>query len=373
MPATVGAAPTTIVVDGKTFALLDDESKPAAGPKMAKISKMSDLTLDELADALRPILGRDGKRYQAVDPEYDLATAVKNDTVLGNAGSPGNAPGIRPDYLFDPNNPGNPQYVDFRTADSTAWPYSAVVFIQGYNGGKVATCSASYVGAHTAITAAHCVRVPNSTSYGLDEVFTPDAVGVNGSVTTAPYGQFDPPSNPSCYDWWYPSGWDTSNGDWSYDYAVFDFRRCGNPTINSTGWMGTLVNWNSFPSVRHDGFPTYFYNNGTNGTAAATDPNGLPGCRSANSNGYDPFLCGQSGPGDLQNSFIVESDTVSTTPQDSGGPWWVWYNGDARVVGVHRGEESYGDAKCGFNPCYRDMGHLIDTAFWNFLQAHSEL
>lgn len=371
-----------IAVDGKWYVPLTKDYNP---PQIDLTIPAKDLPLDQLAQAISPILGRDGKLYRALDPDYDTAQAIKEGKLLNGGGSMGRRPETL-QYLFNPSSPGNPQVNNYESSIGSSYPYSTVVYIQAWNGGgnqqgSEATCTGTYVGAHTLITAAHCVS-NNGTQWGNDMQFTPAAWGYGGNVSGAPYGQYY-----GCYDWWYPSAWSSScpgtdsygSGCAQYDYAVVDFRRCGNPTINNTGWMGVIVNDSSLPSVELDGYPGFY-------TLSGSPPNNVsgstyPGCGSNNNpNGKFPFECGMSGPGDLNSDgWSIESDTVSGGPGVSGGPWWVNLSGNPYcdgpcVAGTNIGDRAYFDLyKCGFNDCYRNYGHLVDTAAWNFFTSHSEL
>jgi V8-like Glu-specific endopeptidase len=374
-----------IMVNGMVFApvntstVVANQAKAVGDGGANGPEDFSTLTVDELAERFRPMLGRDGKLYQAVTPNYAAANALKSATVLGAGQSPSFNPQAgktsEADYLFNPSNPGNPENTDYRTADGSGWPYSTLVYLQSHANGSntIAQCTGTYVGAHTLITAAHCLRL-NGVSYGQNIVFTPAATGTNGNVTSAPYGSYTNNNNGQCYDWWYPSAWDSSGNSDQYDYAAVDFRRCGNPTINNTGWMGTYVNQNSFPSTHLDGYPaSYNVNNNEPSSPGSTPPCG----RNNNPSGFYPFLCGMSGPANIQpnKSYAVESDTLNSSDGMSGGPWWFWLNGnDPRVQGVTHGWENYFDfTQCGFNNCNRNYAHLIDTAYWNFLTQVTEL
>ncbi len=196
----------------------------------------------------------------------------------------------------------------------------------------------------------------NGVSWGATFNFVPGAFGswntVPPTILSDPFGEY----TSTCYDWWYPSAWD-STGSEQYDYAVFDFRPCGNPTINAAGWMGITVNQNDFGlgagGVELDGYP------------------GPPLDACAEGYAYD---CGQEFSGDVRDSYQVESDGVSSTAGQSGGPWWQEQNNSPQVCGTDIGEESYADpTKCGLDACYRDYGHLIDTPYWNFIQTYTEL
>jgi hypothetical protein len=372
-----------IVVDGKVYVPVTPEWRPPA----MSTTPVKDLPLETLAWNVSGMLGRDGQIYRAFEPDYELAEAIQSGVLMHGGGSPGSAPpGIHPDFLFDPGNPGHPQLSNFSSPDPTSYPYSAVVYQQAYTGanwtGSLANCSAAYVGAHTLVTAAHCVQ-QNGIIFGNWMKFTPAARGTGGTPTSEPYGQYS-----GCYDWWYPgafywqcpgNGDENSNGCAQYDYAVVDFRRCGNPTINAAGWMGVIVNDGSFSSVRIDGFPRPYnvLGNPPDDTESGSTPYNACGT-SNNPSGYYPFGCGMTGNAYI-NGYKIESDSMTVMGGQSGGPWWTQLSGNPYcngpcLTGVTTGDEGYTDVgRCGFSECFRNFGHTMDTAFWNFLASHSEL
>jgi hypothetical protein len=346
-----------------------------------------EMAVEELAKAMSPIVGHAGRRYRAVRPNEDLARATLSGRLLGDVA--GNfAPGLPPsssavhlDYLFNPSNPGVPEpsggNSDFREINVNGYPYSTVVYLQiTYSDGTTGTCTGTYVGGHfdTLLTAAHCLDNNNLGAASI--TFTPAAYGQtgNGTVTSAPFGSFN-----GCYNTAIPSGWGTtcsskneSNACTPFDYAVVDFRPCGNPTIASTGTMGVIFNATSLTNVRVDGFPSWYAALGTPPNPVSTFAfSGSPPC-GLNNNPLQawPAECGESGPAAL-NGPRLESGVLIETPGDSGGPWWVAVNGSIEnpaLIAITTGFDFY---PCGRSTCYRNFGRYIDTSVWNFIVANS--
>jgi len=383
--------PGSLRVDGRLFLPVADDYMPPPAP----LGRLKDLSIDEIAQAMSPILGSQGQRYRAAELNYELAQAIKSDQVLGNlvnGALPGAVPtgdNLAPEaYLFNPSNPGNPQNTDYRTEDGTSYPYSALVYVQGPTG----IASGTYIGPNedTLLTAAHVVRLNGVSNSPLK--FTPGAIGVNGTVTIAPYGQY----TSGCYYWWYPSAWDSlvsggcpspggdewGNGCSQYDVAVVDFRPCGNPTISHSGTMGVSINQSTFPgsgsSAQHgDGYPApYTFYTDSHGKANTTPVNPtINACGpSANPYNFYPYPCGMTGPGNMgPNGYDFISDTLSITEGDSGGPLWQYKSDgypyqNSIIVGW---EAFFNFNYCGLNFCFRDYGRLIDTGVWNFITTYS--
>jgi V8-like Glu-specific endopeptidase len=373
--ASVFRPPGAINVYGDWYVPLPDDYS-AVAPR----TPPQEMSVADLAKAMSPILVREGRRYRALEPNEDLARATLGGTLVGTTFG-GSVPGtlqpssdVHPEYLFTNSNPGVPQNGDSRTGDPNGYPYSPIVYLNSPAG----TCTGTYVGPNqdTLITAAHCVEFNGATNTSFS--FTPAAYGSNGdgSVTDAPWGSFT-----GCYDFWYPSAWGTScpgtgdaftNGCGQFDYAVVDFRRCGNPTIGQTGTMGVSVNVTSLSNVRHDGFPTWYTTSGTPPNQFASPAfTGNPPCGLAN-NAFQawPFECGQSGSATV-NSFAIESGNIGQSPGDSGGPWYITKSdGFPYVVAINSGYHFY--PGCG-GTCYRNFARRIDTSVFNFIIAHSRL
>jgi V8-like Glu-specific endopeptidase len=377
-----------IVVDGRTYVPLLEEDNTAA-PWGSKL--LSEMTVDELAEAMAPRLGYyDGnggyKLYRALDPSTELAQAIRNDESLPGGPLKRSASGQIVDpsvnektqFLLNSINPGVAQTSDARTQPNNHYnyPYSPIVWVQLSNG---SFCSGVYVGPNsdTMLTAGHCVRT-NKSSHPPSTV-TPAAQGGYD-----PYGSFS-----GCYYWWYPSGFDTAVSGGcpgthacdQYDYAVIDYRPCGNPTIASTGTMGFKENTGSSDwasGVYRYGFPGWYAVVGsppdTIGQAMGT---GNPPCgAAANPGGYYPFLCGtvvlpsQSVQFQLFNGswfgsgYDFETNAITESQGDSGGPFWV-VSGTTPYVIALTDTDNQPDGNAW------NVGRFIDTTVWNFIFSYA--
>jgi hypothetical protein len=385
-----------IRVDGRLYAPMSQDYKPpyvGSGPAR-------DLSLDDLVQAISPILGdSEGHLYRATQLNYDLGRAIKAGQLLGdvvNGTLPG-APPQQPQQLqpqawnLDPTAPNHPQTYDLRTFDGYGpnYPYGTIVYLQLSNGG---TCTGTYIGPNydTLITAAHCMRSGGVNT--LPRTFTPQAFGGDpqnpGKVTYAPYGSYN-----GCYNWWYLTAWDSqnnggpctstgdnhANGCAYYDFAVVDFRPCGNPTISQTGTMGVDIN-NTNLGVEHlDGYPgSYQFQT----TAGEPDNNGNSGTRfpacgaTTNPQFLFPVLCGMYGVADFSSNdnYTDESQGVTGSPGDSGGPWYqTRIDGYSYVDAINTGGRWYWNlfTGCGLNNCYDNYGRRIDTFVWNFITTYA--
>jgi V8-like Glu-specific endopeptidase len=375
-----------ITVNGRIYVPLTDADNVPA-PWGSKL--LSEMTLEELAEATTARLGiYDGnggnKMYRALNPDLAIAQAIRDQESLPGGAPQSSAAGIsvspslRPQWLLNSSNPGVPQTADPRTQPSNpfAYPYSTIVFIQQSDGSD---CTGTYIGPNqdTMITAAHCNR-SNGASHPPSSVTPADYNGY------APFGTFS-----GCYNWWYPTAWDTStsggcpgNGSSAckqYDYSVIDYRPCGNPTIASTGTMGFTSNsgssqWAS--GVYHYGFPGPYALKGS--PPNTVQPGNIPGCgATANPSGLFPFLCGQSavpsgsvkfqvynGSSCGSSGYDFLANAVSSSPVDSGGPWYYISGTTPYVIAVESGAENL----CG-GPV--NDGRFIDTSVWNFIFAYA--
>ena len=372
-----------ITVNGRVYVPLTDKDN-AVAPWGSKL--LSEMTVEELAEATAPRLGRyDGnggyKVYRALEPATELARSIRDDESL-----PGGPPKLAaPGQLIDPTvseksqfllsifNPGVAQTSDPRVQPNNHYnyPYSPIVWTQSTYG----FCSGVYVGPNedTMLTAGHCVRT-NESSHPPTTV-TPAAQG-----GYAPYGSFS-----GCYYWWYPSAFDTaitggcpgSHACDPYDYAVIDYRPCGNPTITSTGSMGIKENTGSSDwasGVYRFGFPTWYTVGGT-----PPDTTGQPGLvgnppcgASANPGGYYPFLCGASALPSMSAQFQLyngssfgsgydfETNTLTESQGDSGSPFYVISGTSPYVIAIADTDNQPGGNQW-------NVGRFIDTTVWNFI------
>lgn len=377
-----------IIVDGRVYVPLTDADNAVATWGSKSLKEMS---IDELAEAMTARLGRyDGNggytMYRALKPDYALARSIR-----GDESRPGGAPTLsasghivdpgiseNPQWLLNAINPGVAQTSDPRVApNSSAYPFRAIVFAQLSSG--AGSCSGTYIGPNidTMLTAAHCNRT-NGSSHPPSKV-TPGAQG-----TSAPFGSFS-----GCYNWWYPSAWDTAISGGcpgqqltcsQYDYSVIDYRPCGNPTIAQSGSMGFAENsgnsqWAS--GISHYGYPGAYNLVGSPPDTNTNNPGTITPCAGANPSGIFPFMCG-AGPilptqtiqyqlfgGQFFGSgFEFEANAVTSSQGDSGGPWWYTSGGTPFEIAVEVGDNSPDGNQWNF-------GRFIDSTVWNFIFTFS--
>jgi V8-like Glu-specific endopeptidase len=388
-PSAAATVDGAITVDGRIYVpLTEADNAPASwGSKL-----LSEMTVEELAEATTARLGvYDGnggtKMYRALKPDLITAQVIRAQESQPGGPPMMTAPGHiidtsvseKPDWLLNAVNPGVPQTNDPRVQPNNpfAYPYSTIVFVQQSDG---SSCTGTYVGSHsdTMLLAAHCNRT-NGSSHSPSSVTPADLNGY------APYGTFS-----GCYNWWYPSAWDTaisggcpgSSACWQYDYSVIDYRPCGNPTIASTGTMGFTENsggsqWAS--GVYHYGFPGW-YTVGGSPPDTTGQPTGIgnPPCGGGiNPSGEFPFLCGagllpsQSVKFQLYNGsscgssgYDFVANAITSSQGDSGGPWWYINGTTPYEFAIERGDNSVCSGR------WNDARY-IDTTVWNFIFAHS--
>jgi Trypsin len=405
-PPASGDPPESIRVFDNLYVPLTDDDR------VVPTKLMKDLALDELAKALSPVLVVEGKPYRLAQPNSDLARAAQSGYTMGTlpvadakpvdfsrtkvamrsprGSALGNlsldtsraTPTIQVDWFFDPNNPGQPIYANNDAAEpGNAYPWLAEVYMQRPSGSPL--CTGTYVGPHmdTLLTAAHCI-VTGGMSNGYPIQFTPNAVGTGGTPYDSPFGTFN-----GCYYVWYPSGWGNcvgSEGDSceQYDYAVVDFRPCGNPTIVDTMAVAiTSGNNAAFYNIQLGGYPgAYWFQNGSPpDPVSANDPSGsgptYPPC-GTNVNRYNlsPLLCGTGGGSAQSNgsSFEVDSANLNDSAGESGAAMWGFNGSTAYEIAIMMNERSYFDFwQCALGLCYRDTGHLIDNNVWNFIRTYA--
>lgn len=200
----------------------------------------NELGRDELAEALRPLLFRDGHQYRMATPDYeaaDLAIAMRDKDWFVAEPARGSAPADDLDR--------NKHFccgTDGRTADrnNTAFPQSATVVFATHpslpfgpssnadwqNAG--AWCSGTFIGASTAISAAHCFH--DGTSYYGGFLWGAGADRQDPASAGSPIPNGFPQA---VAEYWVyvPSGY---NGGFAFDYAVLDFSPHAIPTPGST-------------------------------------------------------------------------------------------------------------------------------------------
>lgn len=349
----------------------------------AQFARPEDMSEAELAEAITPVLVRSGDPtlYRTLEPATELAHAVKLGQALGQGQSDGASPegsssGQHLEYLFQTSNPGVPTTQDSRfDASGLGWPYTTIVFMQVAGG----ACTGTYVGPHTLVTAAHCLYSAERQALWSSITFTPNAKGQNGSVMSAPFGSYGPPGNGVCYNAWFPSAWANNPTDLTWDYGTIDFRPCGNPTIAKTGWMGITPNATVGSTMCIDGYPGWFKvaSDGSTTTQSGFSqfPGSQPGCGwGTNPNGDFPLLCGECWITPAYWTGIkLETQYISASPGDSGGPWWQFIGNSPQLIGIASRENYW---PCGFldlSTCYGNQASGITTTVWNFIVSTTEI
>lgn len=351
------ARPLEIERDGEVFDLVgpvvEQEVEPGPDavvmPRRAfseepdEVIPLDTWSREELADMLRPVIATgDDAVYVAREPAWEAADAVLSGSkeslsydVLDRDGE--GRPSVEPDDMTMRQIIGTDGRS--RVVNTTAAPYNSIVKLQLYTGNTYrGSCSGSYIGPWTLITSAHCLVFSNTDRVNRI-VFQPAR---NGG--TLPYGSFDcrldDASSTNDYLWSVPAGYFTGQ-EGSLDYAVMDTFPCH----SAPNWFG--------------GYQT----NAGNSTFATY---GYPGDTCPGAPGPSNYMCGMSGPSEL-NDWRIESQHIDAIAGQSGSPWYRMYDIN-RPVGVLWGYREYGDFfKCGFDVCRRNFARRIDNAFSNFI------
>ena len=312
---------------------------------------------EELANALRPtIVHSNGELYAAAEPAWEAA-----DRVIAERGvirEPRVVPFIERPRGRDTDD-ANARVesiiigADGRTRinPTTVNPNDGVIRLElfGTSSGVSTlkgTCTGSYIGPWTVVTAAHCILQAGSLTTNRI-IFKP---AQNGS--TLPFGSMDcrnddvPTNNNIAIA--FPAGWTGGSGNEQFDYAVIDTYPCQVAPVSNI-FNGYVVD-----------------------SASATYTTaGYPGDRCPTAPGSNTFQCGMSGPA-YQNDYRIETEHIDTFAGQSGMPWWRVLSGNEYVAAIHTGSRSFVDiGMCGFSPCVRNYGRRVDTAVESFIQANS--
>lgn len=312
-------------------------------------SKVSTLTVEELADKLRPImLGVDDKEYTVTANEsIKLAIAVKNGIAREEQLS---APSE------DPTGPSNPNpFVQDQVSTNNTGVFNgesrnglgAYDYIAPWRmvAALLNSCTAfKMVNHYTAITAAHCVY--GSSGWKRSSIkFAAGSTYYNALPST-------------CYAITVPNGWVTDVGDDEYDYAVIRLRE-----------GGTTGAWCNYADYNTGYFGYQGVSSCSSGIAAA-----MAGYPSKSGPGLPP-------PGswtypnlfwdyreDGWTSCITYPNHVwyynDNSGGQSGGPYFSWIDNTIRVRAVNMAI---------FNGLFSDSngGRRIDSQTVNFFTAYA--
>lgn len=328
-------------VPERTGGWADIDTVPYAIPESVGTRRaeraMGELSREELADALRPVLmTRDGTRI-AREPNWAAADAIRR------TGEPSMAydAGANGDFETTPYIIG----ADGRTRvpDTTIAPFSSMAKIHIFKDGGWWGCTGTYIGPWTFVTAGHCLRATDG-SVARRITFDPARNGA-----TLPFGSFacanDDTGTSNDFLAAIPSGY-VASGDSNFDFAVVDTFPCH----RAPRWLG-------MPATNQG----ILVDTGTTTYAV----HGYPGPACPGAPGGSNYNCGMSGPAYVNGNWI-ETEHIDADHGQSGGPWHV----GGRVAGTLIGYREYFDLfRCGFDVCRRTFGRRIDGAYKSFLDT----
>jgi V8-like Glu-specific endopeptidase len=337
----------------KPAVVVDSEEENAMPhlPENAEEGKPNpyDLSVEELAEAMRPVAYWRGCEYTTAEAPLDWAQAAIERRGIGetNPEYEGRDPGppsaeeghgdIEQRAVFGSDN-------RERRQDHTSNPMRRQVRLH-INGTTLSWgCSASMIGQSTAITAAHCLH--NGTGWKGSVDWSP---GVNSQATVVrPWGHATAPTYPAATTQPYedcsykvvPGGW--AGSDYNWDFAILEFKNFGGSFVTGCGYTpGDQVGWFAWgwqsDSLIQDydgyiyGYPGQTSSDGSGGGDAYT------GC--AGGHCYTPSIWGWGGPvgTNLLNPYRVYTH-IDVTPQQSGAGIYNKYDGTTRrVFGVISG------------------------------------
>jgi V8-like Glu-specific endopeptidase len=323
-----GSKGKTLTLHRKVDFVQNTPSPRVMPPTSEEMCDVMDFSDKQLAEALRPVVLRNGHEYIG-DPSEDLVAHLRaseqvrqtkaftpllraNTERLENSS-------IRPlSGIIGPDN-------RVVRRDNTEYPWSTILF---------SGCSGTMIGPSTALTAAHCVH--NGTNWLTLPTYSPGSDFQDANPF--PFGQF------GCYTVSIPTAFiNNDGGDARFDYAVVEFAGCGDFPGRSTGWKGIWV----APDSVITGNLMYVY--------------GHP------SDKAQPQIWGDQGSGILNGQYI--NFFIDAWFGDSGAGLYVYdTDGWPYVVGVLRGAAgAIGDDT---RPNY---GRRITQEVFDFIIANSEL
>ena len=304
---------------------------------------LTDYSREELADLLRPAIATHGHTYVASEPSWHAADEVLTgdrsersvDFIPRPDGERGELLPVEDENRFRQIIDEDGRYLVWPT-DS---PYNAIVHLELYTGDTFrGTCTGHYIGPWTLVTAAHCM-VYSDTDRANRVVFRPARAGGYD-----PYGSYDcrldDADGSNDFLWSVPFGYLIGQTN-ELDYAVMDTWPC-------------------------HGAPNWFGGYQANAGSGTYSMFGYPSDTCPGAPAPGSFMCGMSGPANL-NEWRIETEHIDAWFGQSGSPWWATFDID-RPVGVDKGYREYYDFwQCGFAPCRRNYARRIDNAFSQFI------
>jgi V8-like Glu-specific endopeptidase len=176
------------------------------------------LSIEELAEKLRPRRLIGGYEYRLEQPDYEVA-----EQILAMGGPPPTEAARPPEARFVIGTDDRRRLTNPRD-----WPGSANAYLSQ-------NCTATMIGPSTALCAAHCFY---NGGWIASRSIT---FGANNVAPTAPYGSFLADSLTI------PGAWDRAptspGGGWDWDFAVLEFSPSRPNLGRQIGWFGTLQNF----------------------------------------------------------------------------------------------------------------------------------
>ena len=313
-----------------------------------EVVPLEERSREELADALRPVLIRDGHRYVAAEPAWEAADAVLTGDreasliALGEQ-RPGREHVERQDDDFVFREIIGDSDERTRVTNTSIAPHNAIVQLMLWSGNSyLGHCTGFYIGPWTLVTSAHCFQLSNGVTVNR-VMFTPGRNGLFG--TAGPYDcRNDDANGSNDYDPRVPAGY-SFGADPALDYAVVDTFPCHSAPTWFPGFM---------PNAGGANYAMHGYTGGV-----------CPGAPWAND-----FQCGMSASSST-NDWRMESGVMDSQPGQSGAPWYGWWNAFYPVA-IHKGYRTFYDFfACGFDVCKRNYGRRIDNAVTQFIIDNS--
>lgn len=396
-----GAPPGSIVIDGTLF--VPASSISDAGPTSSL--PVSQQTVDELAQTLRASIAEQDQNgnvttYEAAEPAYDLATAIRSGAIPPTGSREGSNGSVAPNALFESpdggfsrargtfwyfgnNGSSFPTVANNSTADNASnSPYNFVVYLTNNTG----SCSGAMIAPYTLVSAAHCF-MENGTWATTNTYYTGALGSLGGGVPSSYSHKYNGCGTTYVTSAWASNKCSTNEGGLATtcpnnDYAITNFSCNGSDPLGN-GWFGWAYGVTTFPTLRMDGYPGWYQfgtlsgdpNNAPLPVLSAAFGGGYPPCgTSQNPNYYWPFLCGANlaSVSVYNGSEIMQSSGGASAPGDSGGPWWGGTG--TYVYGTTIGSFYYGLAGCSNGgTCYVNVARWFDSTWFAFAQKYGGL